>query len=107
MKKTQEMKKVTLYIAAHKHSYHGSKFEIIVDTCDRSKWTHDTSSTTVPLSEVEVEVPIPKVSEKQLLNEEVKQLQAVIQKEKADSHVRITAIEEKIQSLLCIENLSE
>ena len=97
------MKKVTLYIAAHKYSYGSKKFEIVVDTCDRSKWTHDTSSITIPLSEVEVEVPIPKITEKQLMLEEVKQLQAVIQKEKADSYVRVTAFEEKIQSLLCIE----
>jgi hypothetical protein len=103
MSKTQEMKKVTLYIAATKYSHASSKFEVVVDTCDRSKWTHESAQIVVPLSEVEVEVPIPEVSEKQLLGEEVRQLQAKIQKEKADSHVRVTAIEEKIQSLLCIE----
>ena len=102
MKTTQEKRKVNLYIAAIKGSY-DSEFKIEVSTYDRSSWTHNTDTVTVPLSTVEIEVPMPHVTEKQLMNEEVKQLQAQIQKEKADSHVRVVAIEEKIQSLLCIE----
>lgn len=57
----------------------------------------------VPLSEATVEIEVPVYSDKQLLEEEVKSLRAALIKEKADSHVRIIAIEEKIQSLLCIE----
>lgn len=57
----------------------------------------------VPLSVVTVEVEVPVYSDKQLMAEEVKSLEAALIKEKADSHVRVVAIEEKIQSLLCIE----
>jgi len=61
----------------------------------------------VPLSEVTVEIEIPAYDERQLLKAEVESLEALLLKEKADSHVRIVAIEEKIQSLLCIENQSD
>ena len=106
MKKTQEIRKVSLFITAVKSSYQ-KEFEIKVECFDRSAWNHDSTDVVIPLSSVEVEVPIPTVTDKQLMNEEIEQLKSKIQKEKADSHVRVTAIEEKIQSLLCIENTSE
>ena len=94
--------KVKLYVMAVKDRWK-NEFRILVDTDDRTNWTHDTSTIHILLSEVEIEVPVPELNQKQLTLMEVDQLKEVIQKEKADSHVRITAIEEKIQSLLCIE----
>jgi len=100
-----DKKKVKLYVTAFKSRYQ-SEFSIVVDSFDRSEF-ENIFDTAIPLSVVEIEVEIPTISGEQLQAEEVKQLQAAIQKEMADSHVRVTAIKEKIQSLLCIENQSD
>lgn len=97
-----DKKKVKLWVTAHKYD-HDKEFRISVDCFDRSSLSSCTTGTSIAMSVVEVEVEIPTVNQKQFTLEEVKQLQARIQKEKADSHVRVIAIEEKIQSLLCIE----
>jgi hypothetical protein len=55
------------------------------------------------LSVITTSVPIPNFDVKQLQLAEVEQLQETIKTERANSYARITAIEEKIQSLLCIE----
>jgi len=93
---------VTLYITAEKWNS-SREFEIHINTYDLHKINDGTSRITVPLSEVTVEIEVPDVSVKQLQAEEIKQLRAQIQKEMADSFVRVTAIEEKIQSLMAIE----
>ena len=80
-------------------------YEILVSSVDRTTWNSDDFY--IVLSEVEVEVPVPTIDAQQLNLLEVNQLKASIQREHAQSHVRITAIEEKIQSLLCIEQLKE
>ncbi len=102
-----EKKKVTLYVTAIKQSYQ-KEFTIEVNSYDRASICQGvTTAVCIPLSVVEIEIEIPAIDGKQLQAEEVKQLQASIQKEKADSYIRVTAIEEKIQSLLCIENQSD
>ena len=91
--------KVKLYVQARKYTW-DNEFEIVVHAF---KYPPSADSTVVQLSEVEVDVPVPEINEKQLQLEEVKQLQQRITEEKNASHCRVTAIEEKIQSLLCIE----
>ena len=99
----KETRKVKLYVQAEKW-INQQDFEINVSTYPRSSCEH---YTVIDISEVTVDVPVPAIDEKQLTQEEVKQLQAVIQKEKADSFVRVTAIEEKIQSLLSLEHIHD
>ena len=99
----KETRKVKLYVQAVKWN-HSKEFSVDVSCYNRTSCEH---YTVIDISEVTVDVPVPAIDEKQLTQEEVKQLQAVIQKEKADSFVRITAIEEKIQSLLSLEHIHD
>ena len=73
---------------------------IIVSTVKRLS---DAATVVIQLSEVLIDVPIPTVNQKTLQLAEVEQLSNLVRLEKANNHARITAIEEKIQSLLCIE----
>lgn len=100
-----DKRKVKLYVTAAKGCY-DIEFKIEVDSFDRTT-LENRGSVAIPLSVIEIEIEIPDISGEQLQAEEVKQLQAAIKKEMADSHVRVIAIEEKIQSLLCIENQSD
>jgi len=100
-----DKKKVKLYVTAVKLGYE-NEFKIEVNSFDKSTFDNH-GGIAIPLSVVEVEIEIPTISGEQLQAEEVKPLQAAIKKEMADSHVRVVAIEEKIQSLMCIENQSE
>ncbi len=96
-------KEVKLYVTAHKWL---GEYEVEVSTHDRHKYKSP-GEVIIPLSEVTVEIDVPDVEKEQLMTEEIKQLQEQIQKERADSYVRITAIEEKIQSLMSIEHNPE
>ena len=92
-------KEVKLYVQAVKYNW---QKEFVIDVRDyKTESSHE--QVVVHLSEVTVEVQIPDVDVKHLQLEEVKQLQETIKTERANSYARITAIEEKIQSLLCIE----
>ena len=99
----KETRKVRLYVQAIKW-INSKEFKIEVGCYSKTSCEH---YTIIDISEVTVDVPIPAVNEKQLTQAEVKQLQAIIQKEKADSFVRITAIEERIQSLLSLEHIHD
>jgi hypothetical protein len=94
-----ETKEVKLYVQANKYSWEDD-FQIIVSTV---KHNSDGSTVAIQLSEVTVDVQIPAIDQKTLQLAEVEQLHAIIKTERANSYARITAIEEKIQSLLCIE----
>ena len=94
-----ETKEVKLYVIANKYTWEDD-FKILVLT---SLPMPDAATVAIQLSEVTVEVQIPDVDVKHLQLEEVKQLRETIKTERANSYARITAIEEKIQSLLCIE----
>lgn len=94
---------VTMYIYAEKWDY-DAEFEIKVACFDLSTSGHKLDGRVIiPLSQVTIEIEVPDVDEKQLQAEEIRQLQERIKQEKIDSHVRVTAIEEKIQSLMAIE----
>ena len=102
---TTKKQEVTLYVSAEK--WCSNRFEIEINTYDPSRHADNNKNRIViPLSQVTVEIEVPDISEKQLQAEEIKQLQASIDKEKADSYVRIKAIEERIQSLMAIEHSS-
>ena len=92
--------KVKLYIQAEKWSSDVA-FKIKASTYKRQT---DQWNVIVDLSEVEVEIEVPVFTEKQLILAEVEQIKVQMEKEKADFFIRVTAIEEKIQSLLCIEH---
>ena len=94
-----ETKEVKLYVMATKHSLDRS-FQTVIST---SRWTTDDHTTVVLLSEVTIDVKIPDINEKRITLEAVRQLEDKIKEEKTASYVRVKAIEEKIQSLLCIE----
>jgi len=94
-----ETKEVKLYVQAIKWIYK-KEFDIEVNTYRRGSCE---SYVIVDLSEVLIDVQIPTVNQKTLQLAEVEQLHEVIKTERANSYARITAIEEKIQSLLCIE----
>ena len=94
-----ETKEVKLYVQAIKYSWQDD-FEINISTMKRLT---DAATVAIDLSEVTVEVPVPIIDQKQLRLAHVEQLKEIIKTERANSYARITAIEEKIQSLLCIE----
>lgn len=96
-------KEVTLFIQAIKWSWDRS-FEIKVSTHQKKS---DGDWTIVDLDTMVVNVEIPVLDEKVLVLAEVEQLQAVIKAEKADSYLRIVALEEKINSLMYLENKAE
>ena len=100
MKKTDETKNIKLHVYAEKWN-HSETFKVAVTTHLPESCEY---RTIIELSVVHVDIKVPLIDEKQLITAQVEQLKKVIQKEKADSHVRVTAIEEKIQSLLCLEN---
>jgi hypothetical protein len=94
-----ETKEVKLYVQANKYSWEDD-FQIIVSTVKRLS---DAATVVIQLSEVLIDVPIPTVNQKTLQLAEVEQLSNLVRLEKSNNYARITAIEEKIQSLLCIE----
>jgi hypothetical protein len=94
-----ETKEVKLYVQAHKYTW-DDEFKIVVST---AKPLPDAATVVIQLSEVMIDVQIPTVNLKTLQLAEVEQLRETIKTERANSYARITAIEEKIQSLLCIE----
>ena len=94
-----ETKEVKLYVMAHKYTW-DDEFKIVVST---AKHLSDAATVVIQLSEVMIDVQVPTVNQKTLQLAEVEQLHEVIKTERANSYARITAIEEKIQSLLCIE----
>jgi hypothetical protein len=94
-----ETKEVKLYVQAAKWAWERD-FKINVSTYQK---TAEVDRVVIDLSEVLIDVPVPTVNQKTLQLAEVEQLQEAIKTEHANSYARITAIEEKIQSLLCIE----
>jgi hypothetical protein len=94
-----ETKEVKLYVQAVKWAWERD-FKISVSTYQK---TAEVDRVVIDLSEVLIDVPIPTVNQKTLQLAEVEQLSNLVRLEKANNHARITAIEEKIQSLLCIE----
>jgi hypothetical protein len=96
-----ETKEVKLYVQAVKWAWE-KDFKIGVGTY---RGESDKDRCVVDLSEVIVDVQIPTVDHNQLTLAEVEQLRETIKTERADSYARITAIEEKIQSRLCIEQV--
>ena len=94
-----ETKEVKLYVIANKYTWEDD-FKILVLT---SLPMPDAATVAIQLSEITVEVPVPTIDKKQFKLAHVEQLKEVIKTERANSYARITAIEEKIQSLLCIE----
>lgn len=96
-----DKKKVTLYVHAMKGKW-ADKYTCHISLADVTG-AGDADTHVELLSEVEIEIDVPDINEKQLKLLRIGSLEKKIKKEKADSHVRVIAIEEKIQSLMCIE----
>jgi hypothetical protein len=97
-----ETKEVKLYVMAIKQDY-DIEFEILVSTYAPKIHEMSGNGIVIPLSEVTIEVPLPDIDRKKLNAEHVKALEIQMKEEKNASYIRIKSIEEKIQSLLCIE----
>tara|TARA_R110000851_G_scaffold135594_3_gene271080 strand:+ start:1201 stop:1527 length:327 start_codon:yes stop_codon:yes gene_type:complete len=94
--------KVNLFVRAVKRD-HSNGFVINVNTfeVDGHLFDHETS---IKLGSVEVEIDIPDIDLNGLNDLEIEQIKERIVKEKNESHLKIQAYEERIQSLLCIEH---
>jgi len=97
----EETKEVTIYIFARKWN-----------NCEWGKWEIDCSThilkscayyTIVQLDKVVKHISMPVLDIKTLTLAEIEHLRDEITKERAESQLRLNAIEEKIQSLLAIE----
>lgn len=93
-------KEITIYTQASKWSFQ-DKFEIIHST--RKNSTNE-SCIYINLNEQVVEIDIPDGLEDLMVNTEISELEKMRDKIKADSIVKINRIDDKIQSLLSIEN---
>ena len=93
-------KEITIYTQASKWSFQ-DKFEIEHSTF---KGSTDERVIYIDLNEQVVEIDIPGGLEDLMVNAEILELEKMRDKIKADSIVKINQIEDKIQSLLSIEN---
>tara|TARA_R110002049_G_scaffold225946_7_gene397922 strand:+ start:3151 stop:3450 length:300 start_codon:yes stop_codon:yes gene_type:complete len=92
--------KITIYTQAIKYCFE-HKFAIHNSSI---KFSTDSTQTIIDICEQEVEIEIPDNCEDNLVEFEVKELEKVRDKIKADAVVAVNNIEDKIQSLLSIEN---
>ena len=93
-------KKVKLYIQAEKSNLsEGSA--IVINACEfrSDKW-----STYITLNTIELDIEVPELDEKALTLAEIEQIRDKIKAEKADSYLRVVQMEEKINSLMCLES---
>lgn len=92
--------KIKIYTQAIKYCFE-NEFTIISSS---TKFSTDKTQTVIDICEQEVEVEVPDNCEDNLVEFEVKELEKVRDKIKADAVVAINNVEDKIQSLLSIEN---
>ena len=92
--------KVKLYIQARKFS-NERFFTISIDT---HKFDSDNYVTRVLLNTVELDIEIPELDEKTLTLAQIEQLRDQIKAEKAEHYLRVVGLEDKINSLMCLEN---
>jgi hypothetical protein len=92
--------KINIYTQAKKYCFE-SDFTI---TSSTNKFSTDSTETVIDICEQEVEIEIPDNCKDNLVEFEVRELEKVRDKIKADAVVAINNIEDKIQSLLSIEN---
>ena len=95
--------KVKLYIQARKSGWE-DKFSLVIDTM---AFESTETTLTVQLNTVELDIEVPELDEKMLSLAQVEQLRDQIKAEKAAHYLRVTGLEDKINSLMCLENKSE
>lgn len=93
-------KEITIYTQAEKWSFQ-DEMTIRHTTL---KGTTDTNCIYIDLNEQVVEIDIPDGLEDLMVNAEISELEKMRDKIKADSVVKVNAIDDKIKSLLSIEN---
>ena len=99
--KTQQ---VELFIQATKYCWE-EEFNIEVNTVEHKTETNSARPTTyVTLDKKTVSVTTPEIDEKMLTLAYVEQIRQQIKAEKAASYLRVTQMEDQINSLMCIEN---
>jgi len=94
-----EKRKVTLYIHASK--YVNSDYEICVSTYKQKSCEY---FTVIDIATVDVEINIPTINKNELIQANIEQLKNRIEKERADSFLRVQAVKDEIQKMLCLEN---
>jgi len=92
-----------LFIQAEKYSWE-DKFSIGINTYERKS---DNSEIAITLDKVTVNVEVPELDEKMLTLAQIEQTQEQIKAEKAASYLRVTKMEDHINSLMCLENNGE
>lgn len=91
--------KIQLYIQAVKYKWE-KEFTVRVESFQR---TQDNQQSVISLDELEFEIDVPEFDAKTLMLKEVEHLESQLKEEKQASFERITQLEERIQSLMCIE----
>lgn len=94
---------VELFIQAEKRN-HQDNFEIKVH---RFNHKTDEYGVHITLDKVIVNVEIPEFDEKTLTLAHIEQIQGQIKAEKATHYLRVTNMEDQINSLMCLENKAE
>jgi len=96
----KQIREVKLYIQAKKHSWQ-EEFEIEVNAIEL-----DTDSSTIylTLDTKVVHVGVPQIDEKTLTLAHIEQIHDQIKCEKANHYLRVTRMEDTINSLMCLEN---
>jgi HSP20 family molecular chaperone IbpA len=94
---------VELFIQAEKNSWQDN-FEIKVN-----RYNHETDNSTVyvTLDKVIVNIEVPEIDENTLTLAHIEQIQGQIKAEKAAHYLRVTSMEDQINSMMCLENKVE
>ncbi len=93
-------KTITLYTYASKYSFEND-FSINTSTYLRES---DFDQVIVPISEIEVTIPIPEVTQEQLVNGEIEQLKSNIKAEQERAYKKVKFWEDRISKLQAIES---
>lgn len=93
---------VTLYVYSAKSLVPWEADEIIVKTYDSTDGAYRCSHILIDTVETEIEFTMP--SEREILNRVVANLKAEKTNIEADAYIQAKAIQDKIDSLLCIEH---
>ena len=97
--------KVKLYIQASKWTAFGDgeKFNVEINAHKRKS---DGSEIVIDLEEVEIDIDVPDICQKELTLAHANQLRCVKTKLKADTEIKLQSLDEQIESLLALENMS-
>ena len=97
--------KVKLYIQASKWTAFGDGEEFKI-TASTFKSKSDASEVVIDIDEIEIDIDVPELNQQELNLAHADQLRGVKTKLKADTEVKLQSLDEQIESLLALENMS-